>query len=57
MIVLWSILPMIIYIRKKSLKYSIHSITYSIFSLVFLLWIPLYAILTLNNNKWLTRNK
>lgn len=55
MIVLWSILPMIIYIRKKSLKYSIHSITYSVFSLVFLLWIPLYAILTLNNNKWLTR--
>lgn len=55
MIVLWSILPMIIYIRKKSLKYSIHSITYSIFSLIFLLWIPLYAILTLNNNKWLTR--
>lgn len=57
MIVLWSILPMIIYIRKKSLKYSIHSLTYSVFSLVFLLWIPLFAILTLNNNKWLTRNK
>ena len=55
MIVLWSILPMIIYIRKKSLRYSIHSLTYSLFSLVFLLWIPLYAILTLNNNKWLTR--
>jgi hyaluronan synthase len=55
MIVLWSILPMIIYIRKKSFRYSIHSLTYSIFSLVFLLWIPLYAILTLNNNKWLTR--
>lgn len=55
MIVLWSILPMIIYIRKKSFRYSIHSLTYSLFSLVFLLWIPLYAILTLNNNKWLTR--
>lgn len=55
MIVLWSILPMIIYTRKKSLKYSFHSLTYSLFSLVFLLWIPLYAILTLNNNKWLTR--
>ena len=55
MIVLWSILPMIIYTRKKSLKYSFHSITYSLFSLLFLFWIPLYAILTLNNNKWLTR--
>ena len=55
MIVLWSILPMIIYTRKKSLKYSFHSLTYSLFSLIFLLWIPLYAILTLNNNKWLTR--
>ncbi len=55
MIVLWSIVPMIIYIRKKSLKYSFHSLTYSVFSLLFLLWIPLYAILTINNNKWLTR--
>ena len=55
MIVLWSILPMIVYTRKKSLKYSFHSLTYSLFSLIFLLWIPLYATLTINNDKWLTR--
>ncbi len=56
-IVLWSILPMIVYTRKKSFRYSMHSLTYSLFSMIFLIWIPLYAILTLNNNKWLTRNK
>jgi len=52
---LFSIIPMIIYMRKKSILYSIHSITYSIFSLLFLSWIPFYAILTLKNNNWLTR--
>ncbi|MBO7327503.1 MAG: glycosyltransferase family 2 protein [Lentisphaeria bacterium] len=53
--VLWSILPMLVYMRKKTLKYAFHSITYSIFSLILLSWIPCWAILTLNNNKWLTR--
>ena len=52
---LWSILPTLIYARKKSLRYSFHAFTYSFFSLFFLMWIPLYAILTLNNNRGLTR--
>jgi hyaluronan synthase len=55
MTLLWSIVPTIIYARKKSLLYSFHSITYSLFSLFFLMWIPLYALFTLNNNQWLTR--
>ena len=53
--ILWSILPTIIYARKKSVLYSFHAFTYSFFSFLFLMWIPLYAILTLNNNLWLTR--
>lgn len=53
--VLWSVLPMMVYMRKKTVKYALHSITYSIFSLLMLSWIPCYAILTLNNNSWLTR--
>lgn len=52
---LWSILPTLIYARKKSLRYSFHAFTYSFFSLFFLMWIPLYALFTLDNNRWLTR--
>ena len=52
---LLAIVPMLIYIRKKYFKYAFHSITYSIFSLVCLSWIPFYAMITLKNNNWLTR--
>lgn len=55
MILLWSIPPTIIYARKGSWRYSFHAFTYSIYALLFLMWIPLYALFTLNNNKWLTR--
>lgn len=55
MTLLWGIVPTIIYARKRSLRYSFHAFTYSLFSLFFLMWIPLYALFTLNNNKWLTR--
>ena len=54
--ILLSIISIIIYTRKRFFKYSFHSITYSLFSLIFLSWIPLYAILTLKNNNWLTRH-
>ncbi|MBQ4328621.1 MAG: glycosyltransferase [Lentisphaeria bacterium] len=53
--VLWSVLPMMVYMRKKTVKYAFHSITYSVFALIGLSWIPCWSILTLNNNKWLTR--
>lgn len=56
MILLWSIPPTIIYARKNSLRYCFHAFTYSIYTLLFLMWIPFYALFTLNNNKWLTRN-
>ena len=54
--VLWSVLPMLVYMRKKTMKYAFHSLTYSLFALLLLSWIPCWSILTLNNNKWLTRN-
>lgn len=54
--VLWSVLPMMVYMRKKTMKYAFHSITYSLFAMIGLSWIPCWSILTLNNNKWLTRN-
>lgn len=57
MTLLWSIVPTIIYARKKSYRYCLHAFTYSLYSLFFLMWIPLYALFTLNNNKWLTRKK
>ena len=53
---LLSIIPMLVYVRKKYFKYAFHSLTYSIFSLFCLSWIPFYALLTLKNNNWLTRN-
>lgn len=55
MTLLWAIVPTLIYARKKSVLHSFHAFTYSIFSLAFLMWIPLYALLTLDNNNWLTR--
>lgn len=53
--VLWATLPAMVYMRKKTALYAIHSVTYSMFSLLLLSWIPCYAIVTLKNNKWLTR--
>ena len=54
---LWAFVPALTYARKQSLPASLHSFTYSIFVLLFLSWVPLYALLTLKNNRWLTRNK
>lgn len=53
---MWTILPTLIYMRKKSFKNAFHSITYTVFTLTLLSWIPGYALLTMNNNSWLTRN-
>ena len=55
MTLMWSVVPTIIYARKQSWRYCLHAFTYSLYSLVFLLWIPFYALLTLDNNNWLTR--
>lgn len=53
---IWTIMPTLIYMRKKSFKYSYHSFTYTVFTLLLISWVPAYALLTMHNNSWLTRN-
>jgi len=52
---MWSIVPAMIYAKRYSLQKSLYAFLYSVFSMFCLSWIPLYAMLTLKNNKWLTR--
>jgi hyaluronan synthase len=52
---LWSIVPAMIYAKRYSLRKSFYAFAYSLFSMFCLSWIPLYAMLTLKNNNWLTR--
>ena len=52
---LWSIVPAMIYAKRYSLRKSFYAFAYSLFSMFCLSWIPLYAMLTLKTNKWLTR--
>lgn len=52
---MWAIVPAMIYAKRYSLFKSLYAFVYSIFSMFCLSWIPLYAVLTLRNNKWLTR--
>lgn len=52
---MWSIVPAMIYAKRYSLKKSVYAFVYSLFSMFCLSWIPLYAMLTLKNNKWMTR--
>lgn len=52
---IWSIIPAMIYMRKGSIKKSVYAFVYGIFSVICLSWIPLYSLLTIKNNKWLTR--
>ena len=53
---MWAIVPAMIYAKRYSLFKSLYAFVYSIFSVFCLSWIPLYAMLTLRNNKWLTRH-
>ena len=52
---MWSIVPAMIYAKRYSLEKSVYAFVYSIFSMFCLSWIPLYAMLTLKNNSWMTR--
>lgn len=54
---IWSSVPAILYARKVSISKSFYAFLYGIFSIFCLSWIPLYALLTVKNNKWLTRIK
>ena len=52
---IWSIIPAMIYARRYSVGKSFYAFVYGIFSLLCLSWIPLYSVLTVGNNKWMTR--
>ena len=54
---IWAIVPAMIYARRYSVGRSLYAFVYSIFSMLCLSWIPLYSILTVGNDKWMTREK
>ena len=52
---MWAIVPAMIYAKRYSLLKSLYAFVYGVFSMFCLSWIPIYGMLTLRNNKWLTR--
>jgi len=54
---IWSVIPAMIYARRYSVLRSLFAFAYGIFSLVCLSWIPLYSVLTVGNDKWMTRGR
>lgn len=52
---IWSIIPAMIYAKRCSLKRSLYAFVYGVFSMICLSWIPIYAVFTIKNNKWMTR--
>ncbi len=54
--VLWSIIPAIVYYRwKRSLRESVWAFLFGFYSLLCLSWINIWAVFTINNSNWLTR--
>ena len=54
---IWSIIPAMIYARRYSVGKSFYAFIYGVFSLLCLSWIPLYSVLTVGNDKWMTRER
>lgn len=54
---IWSIIPAMIYARRYSVTKSLYAFAYGIFSVFCLSWIPLYSVLTVGNDKWMTRER
>ena len=54
---IWSVIPAMIYARRYSVLRSLYAFAYGIFSLVCLSWIPLYSVLTVGNDRWMTRGR
>ena len=52
---IWSIIPAMVYARRYSVTKSLYAFAYGIFSVFCLSWIPLYSVLTVGNDKWMTR--
>ena len=52
---IWSMIPAMIYARRYSVMKSLYAFAYGLFSVFCLSWIPLYSMLTVGNDKWMTR--
>ena len=48
-------IPALIYARRISVLNSVWALVYSFYSMVLLMWIPVYAFFTARNSNWLTR--
>ena len=54
----WSIIPAVVcYKEKKSLRKTIWAFCFGFYSLIGLSWISIYALITIKNSKWLTRER
>ena len=54
----WSLIPAIVcYNEKKSLRKMIWAFAFGFYSLIGLSWLSIYALLTIKNSKWLTRER
>ena len=52
---IWSMIPAMIYARRYSITKSLYAFAYGLFSVFCLSWIPLYSVLTVGSDKWMTR--
>ena len=55
LILFWSILPIYICVKNRSIKLGVYSMIYSFFNTCLLFWIIPYCWFTINNSSWITR--
>jgi hyaluronan synthase len=55
---IWSLIPAVVcYKEKKSIRKTIWAFGFGFYSLIGLSWLSIYALLTIKNSNWLTREK
>ena len=50
-----ALIPALIYAVRISVLNAVWALVYSIYNAIFLVWIPIYALFTVRNAKWMTR--
>lgn len=50
-----TLVPALVYVKKRSLRETVWAMLYSVFNLTALSWICIYSFITMRNSKWLTR--
>lgn len=56
-VLIWSLLPAIIYGKERGICKVARAFIFGFFTLLFLSWMPIYSLFTMRNSKWLTREK